>query len=206
MPVLTRDDKRVLFVHVPKTGGTTVERLFKRSGYAMHLRTTMRTHPELFPTLRCSFQHLHAALLRELLDVDAFDLVFLLVRDPVARFRSEYVMRNHKALRTDPASVEEWGLRTLDAYRADPFIRDNHLRPQVEFLLDGARVFRLEDGMEAVVDRLNTEHGLGLGAEIPHAMHGAKRSGVSSSEVRISPRLEERLREVYAADYETFGY
>jgi hypothetical protein len=31
--VFRRDDKRVLFVHVPKTGGTSVEELFRRRGW-----------------------------------------------------------------------------------------------------------------------------------------------------------------------------
>jgi hypothetical protein len=206
VPVLTRDDKRVLFVHVPKTGGTTIERLFVRSGYEMHLRATRKTEPSLFPLLRCSFQHLHGEALGALLDVAAFDVVFLLVRDPLARFRSEYAMRNQKDPRTDAATVEQWGMRTLDAYATNPWIRDNHLRPQAEFLVEGAEVFRLEDGMSNVVARLNAEHALGLGTEIPHAMHSRRRSGISSSSVELSPRLEQRLREFYAADFEAFGY
>jgi hypothetical protein len=206
VPVFIKADKRILFVHVPKAGGTTIERLFKRRGYEVHLRTTRKSGGDLFPLLRCSPQHYHAALLTELVEVEAFDLVFMMVREPLARFRSEYAMRRRSDLRTDAATVERWAHRALAGRETDPYVWDNHLRPQSEFLLPGARVFRLEDGMEAAVEELNTTHGLDLGDDIPHALHRQGTTGISSKEVELSGSLEERLGELYAEDFRAFGY
>ncbi|WP_182525555.1 sulfotransferase family 2 domain-containing protein [Nocardioides dongkuii] len=206
MPIFLRDGRAVLFVHVPKTGGTTIERLFTRSGWKMRYRATARTQPEVFPFLRCSPQHYHAAVLEEMFVPERFETTFLLTRDPVARFRSEYVMRNTRDPRTDAASVEQWADRALDRYRDDAYAFDNHLRPQSEFRVRGAEVYRLEDGMEAVVADLNERFGLGLDSEIPHSFHSAQRAGVASADVEVSPALTARLTDFYRTDYEAFGY
>lgn len=206
MPIFLKEGRSVLFVHVPKTGGTSIERLFTRSGWKMRYRATARSHPGQFPLLRCSPQHYHGALLESLFHLDRFELTFLLTRDPVARFRSEYLMRNTRDPRTDAASVEAWANRFLDRYRTDPFVFDNHLRPQAEFSVPGSIAYRLEDGMDSVVADLNTRFDLGLDAEIPQSLHSAERAGVSSSAVEVSDSLRERLTDFYRIDYDRFGY
>jgi len=206
MPIFSREGRNLLFVHVPKTGGSTIERIFKRSGWTTYFLETRATGADLFPLRRCSPQHYQAELLRELIDVSRFDVRFMIVRDPVARFRSEYLMRNTKDPRTDAASVEAWADRAFTRYRTNPYVFDNHLRPQHEFRLDGVTVHRLEDGMEAVMEDLNTRLQLDLDPKIPHTMHSSKRAGVSSSAVELSPSLVDRLTEFYARDYEELGY
>ncbi|WP_122816188.1 sulfotransferase family 2 domain-containing protein [Nocardioides pantholopis] len=198
-------ERAVLFVHVPKTGGSTMERLFTASGWRMVGRETNRTHPRIFPLRRVSPQHQHAALLRELFRLDRFELAFLISRDPIARFRSEWAMRHTSVTDPTPEQVEEWADRFFARYAEDPYVLDNHLRPQHEFLTPGAAVFRLEDGMDAIVADLNERHRLGLRTEVPHALDSSKR-GISSSAVPVSAALEDRLREFYAEDFRTFGY
>jgi hypothetical protein len=206
MPIFVKDDKSALFVHVPKTGGTSIETLFRRRGYTTLLRTTRRSDPVLFPFLRSSFQHLHAAQLQEMLRTDSVDTVFMLVRHPVARFRSEYAHRNQKDPDLDPARVEQWAEELFSQYAVDPYVRDNHIRPQVEFHIEGCQVYRLEDGIEAAVADLEARFAFGLGDRVPHAMNRVKKSGISSSQVPVSEKLEARIREFYADDYERFGY
>lgn len=207
MPVFLNDDKKVLFVHVPKTGGTSIEQLFKSSGYQTRFRATPANSGAFFRLRRVSPQHMQASLLKELLRVSEFDVVFMLVRDPLARFRSEYGHRNKDDLRTDERSVEEWAEREFRAYADNPYRRDNHFRPQSEFYLEGSLVYRLEDGLENAVRDLNDRFGLGLRTTVPRAMDTHSRSGgIPSTEIKISPRLEDRLRQFYADDFKTFGY
>jgi hypothetical protein len=206
VPVFLKDDTSLLFMHVPKTGGTTVERLFRKSGFQVGFRATRRTEPALMPLRRCSPQHLHAELIADLLRVERFEIVFMLVRDPLARFRSEYAMRNKADVRTDSGSVERWAAQAFEDYARDPFVFDNHLRPQHEFELPATVVYRLEDGLEAAVADLGVRLGLDLPEEVPHALSREKSSGVSSRDVELSDALEERLRDFYRADFERFGY
>lgn len=206
MPVFFKDDRSILFVHIPKTGGTTIERLFTTSGWTMELRNTRKSSPLLFPKLRVSFQHWQAGLLTELLDVSKFEFSFMMTRDPIARFRSEYTMRHTKNPTGASAAVDAWAEKALRNHAKNPYHLDNHLRPQSDFELPGTVVHRLEDGMEAMVADLNERFDLGLSEKIPHALNSTKRSGLSSSDVEISPDLEARLRALYAEDFRRYGY
>jgi hypothetical protein len=206
VPVFSKADRSVLFVHIPKAAGSTLERMFVRSGWKMALRETRKTHPQLMSLRRCSPQHYHAALLQELFAVDRFDAVFTVSREPVSRFRSEYLMRNNEDPRTDAASVDAWAEVVLERRSTDPYALDNHLRPQHEFLLPGAQAYRLEDGLDSTVSDLNERFGLGLTTAVPQAMHSVKRAGVSSGEIEVSDRLRATLRSVYADDFARFGY
>lgn len=206
MPVFWNDTRSVLFVHIPKAAGSTLEQLFRRSGWQMAFRATRKTEPALMAVRRCSPQHYHAALLAELFDVERFDAVFTVTREPISRFRSEYLMRNRSDPRTDGASVEAWAQRVLARRSRDPYALDNHLRPQSEFILPRSQAYRLEDGVDSVVADLNARFDLSLTAEIPRAMHSVKRAGVRSEEIEVSTALEQELRTLYAQDFDSFGY
>jgi len=206
MPIFTRDDRALLFVHIPKTGGTTIEKMLVSAGWRMGFHATRLSEPEQFHLYKVSPQHFHADLLRQLVRPRRFDLIFAISREPLARFRSEYAMRNREAGAGTADRVEEWTDRVLRRYRQNPFHLDNHLRPQHEFVLPRTRVFRLEDGMESIIGALNVDHGLGLPSVIPRHMQGSSRGVIGSADVQVNGTVEARVRELYAEDFRTFGY
>jgi len=202
VPVFVKDDVRVLFVHVPKTGGSAIEDAFRDDGWDVHfLDRTSRRNP-VSRLRRCSPQHMHAALLEEVLRVGDMTATVMVVREPLARFRSEYLWRHRSAPELDAATVEDWGRRLLGRYADDPYLRDNHVRPQAEFLLPGAGVHRYEDGLQAAVDDVARQ----VGQPPPTVPGPPVADGPSSSDVVLTPALESELRDFYAADFETFGY
>lgn len=205
MPVLVKDGRAVLFVHIPKTGGTTIERMFTAAGWETHFREAKRVRPEVFELFRCSPQHYHAELLTELFDVSRFDLVAGIVRDPLARFRSEFSMRYRRLDSTDEEQVTAWADRVLARYAGNPYALDNHLRPQTEFLLPGMETYRLEDGLGTMVADLNARFDLGLDHEVPRKLTSHEK-GIPSSKVPITPELRARVHEFYADDYRVLGY
>lgn len=206
MPIFVNQDKKILFVHVPKTGGTSIERLFAKSGFTTALRDGKVGPNSINWLRRCSPQHLHAAMLDELLQLDRIDHIFMLVREPIARFRSEYSMRHKQDVKVDSHLVDAWAESVLERYARNSYVHDNHIRPQSAFLLPGATVYKLEDGLESVAADLRARLGLDLSTEIPHALHRVKVSGIASSDVEISPATEARLRVFYGEDFERFGY
>jgi Sulfotransferase family len=203
VPVFVHGEHRVLFVHVPKTGGSAVEDAFSDAGWDVHfLDRRARRHP-VSQLRRCSPQHMHAALLDQVLRLDRMDAVLTVVRDPLARFRSEYLWRHRRDPDLDPLAVEAWGRRRLERYAVDPFVRDNHIRPQAEFLLPGARVHRYEDGLQTAVDDLGGVEGLPPPPRVaPAPGEGAHRS----ADVPLTATLEALLRAFYREDFERFGY
>jgi hypothetical protein len=209
MPVFVNGDRNLLFVHVPKAGGTSMERMLRASGWKMKFHASRNSEPRTFALRRCSPQHYHGALLSEVFDLSAFELRFAIVRDPIARFRSEYlhqVRRLPEGIRTDAGSVEAWAEQAFAAYAANPYVYDNHPRPQSEFLIEGLVVHRLEDGLEAATVDVERRLGHPIERDVPRGQHSVERAGVPSDAVEVSPKLEARLREFYAADFAAFGY
>lgn len=206
MPVLTKGDRNVLFIHVPKTGGSAVEKHFVAHGWEMSHHDGRMSKGDPNYLRRCTPQHMHGLLLRETFRLRRFDAVFLVVRDPVARFRSEYVMRHKEDLSTSADAVERWAVERFEKFVSNPYVHDNHIRPQVEFLVKGAQVYRLEDGLEAALEDLNERYDLDVPTEVSRVRTSERTRGISSKDVEVSPALEQRLEEFYADDFRRFGY
>ncbi|WP_277209743.1 sulfotransferase family 2 domain-containing protein [Isoptericola croceus] len=206
MPVFTKDERNVLFIHVPKTGGSSVEKHFVGAGWEMsyHDGRMGKGKPNYLRT--CTPQHMHGQLLQETLRLGRFDAIFMVVRDPVARFRSEYVMRHKQELSTTADAVEAWAEHSFERFERNPFVHDNHIRPQVEFLVRKAQVYRLEDGLDAAMEDLNARFDLGVPTEIAKVRTSEKTRGISSADVEVSETLDARLERFYAEDFRRFGY
>jgi hypothetical protein len=207
MPVYRRNGRAVLFIHVPKTGGTSVEQLFKASGWEPAYLDTKVGPGSLNYLSWCSPQHLHGTLLQSLLRLDRFDLVFTVVRDPVARFRSEYVWRTRKRddVSTGADAVNKWLLKSMASYRKNPYLYDNHFRPQHEFLVPGTTVLKLEDGLAEALKDLSDTHDLGLEGE-PERFRDSQTNSRKSRDVEVSTGTKLLLRKLYKKDFSTFGY
>lgn len=207
MPVFRQGERKYLYIHIPKTGGSSIERAFADVGYRTRYRDG-RVGPTSWNSIRrCTPQHMHREMLEMILRVDQFDGVFTVVRDPLARIRSEYLWRHrHDDFGVDGRSVEKWTARTLRRYGKDPFIFDNHIRPQVDFLLDRALVFRFEDGLDAMAATLNKKWKLGLPEELPRLREGATATKYSSRDVEVTDRTRRLVTDFYRDDYERFGY
>ncbi len=204
MPIFVKDGVSVLFIHIPKTGGSSVELAMAESGWEMSMRSSPRLDVSGFRFHRVSPQHYHADLLRSTIRLGLIDVRFTVVRHPIQRFRSEYAMRRARKGTGAAAEVEEWAAGRFAAYARNPSVLDNHLRPQHEFLLDDTLVYKLEDGLENAVADLG-RHGVQITAPVRPARDQA-RVVLPTSSVEISPALEARLREFYAEEFARFGY
>lgn len=207
MPVFRRDGKNILFIHVPKTGGSTVEAVFRNSGYQIRYLDGKVGPASLNRLRRCTPQHMHGQMLEQAFRIPSFDLVFMMVRDPMARFKSEFIWRNRKNFTgADPQTVHRWGKKTFAAYASDHFILDNHIRPQSEFHVQGARIYHLEDGLQYAMDDISQRYRLDLDTDVPRSRQAKEYNSHSSSDVCIAPKLEKLIKNVYASDYAQFGY
>ena len=210
MPILCVGSRKILYIHVPKTGGTWVHRLLKSygpvfgaSGFAWR------------DGMPCNPQHYHSTLLIHAYSTNRkthehdFDYVFMTVREPIARLRSEFrhrmgkgrTMQVRERLRW-PISFSRWALRALSDYSANPYIHDNHIRPQSDFLTFNPEVFRLEDGLNVVRSRLDAITGL-RGTAPTDAENESSRICADYS---LSADAESRVRDFYSMDFDKFGY
>jgi hypothetical protein len=194
MPLYQINGRNLLFIHVPKTGGNSVEEYLKElsGGQALF-------YPEIQHILPCNPQHMQAAPLELLFGNEFFDHSFIVVRNPYRRFISEFHWRVTRW--NSDQSLESWGNATLDGYERNPYWSDNHLRPQAEFPMKETVVHKLEDGLDKAVHA--ALRAVGLDVEVPSLPHTHK---TKTGKVTASQALVDRLRQTYAADFETFGY
>lgn len=146
MPVYIRDKIKILFIHVPKTGGTSVEHFFIRNGFGQFHYCTGKD--PIFHSLNCSYQHFHGEMLKNIFKLTSFDLIFMVVRNPLDRIISEYKWRKPKE------DFDSWIQKVLNGYKRNPYILDDHIRPQHEFEVEGTKIFKFEEGLENIVNFL----------------------------------------------------
>lgn len=215
MPIAFINGVILNFVHVPKTGGSTVEQYMEDKGrIALVQKDTMGWS-------RCTAQHIEARLITDL-KLDGFaDASFAVLRDPLDRLMSEYKYRagleasstrppgpldalrrplrrlRRRSTRTAPVrgrSFDAWVPAAIDAYGRDPYVNDNHLRPQAEFVGPSCRLFRFEDGLDAVLDWVDAV------TATPPGDRG-QRLKASGGRVPVSDGTRGLVREFYRDDY-----
>lgn len=157
MPIFTTDSKRILFVHIPKTGGATIEQHLRRFG-----KIDLFNGRPQGSDLPCSPQHFHIKQLKSLFNFNKFDYIFTVMRCPFERLKSEFKMRkksqikkcrkdNHKTALPD---FNTWVGETLGLYNQNPFIYDNHIRPQTEFINNKVKIFDFELGVPNILQQV----------------------------------------------------
>lgn len=155
MPIFRTTNKDILFIHIPKAGGTSVEKFFYANQFAVlfidHAGNKAQYMNSLNNLTKCSPQHMHGDLLKSYFDLSKFSSIFTMVRHPVEKIVSEYNyrMKIAKIEKKKNIEINTWINEAIQACSSNPYIYDNHLRPQWHFLLDNCKVFKLEDGMHS---------------------------------------------------------
>lgn len=198
MPIFRIGQKNILFLHIPKAGGTSIEAwLSAQSSESFRLRRKNSFFP-------CVPQHFHGEIISLLFSPDFFDYSFCVTRNPYDRLLSEYNYRMSHRKRLDrlfpTPNFCTWVRRTFWRYRQDPFVYSNHIRPQSEFMIQGTEFFHLESGLEDVQRRLAELTGTALPDAIPTANRSTKRETV------VDPEIAQEISNFYAEDFTKFGY
>lgn len=195
MPVAVVNGKVILFAHVPKTGGSSVERYFIECGVLL-LKNSRA--PNGFS---CNLQHLHAEPLSAIIEVEKLDYSFMITRHPVARIASEYryQMRKKNWLR-DRLGFSQWLAYAMARRALNPWHRDNHFRPQYEFELPGMEIFRFEHGIDAcikfVAERL----------DLPVSAQSIRENSSPVCHFRFTADDLTLIERVYAQDLKSYQY
>jgi hypothetical protein len=194
--------KPIVFVHVPKTGGSSIEHCLSSIEGSMCIGFSQNAVPHL----GCTPQHFTYESLNAIygsLIADAH--WFSIVRNPYSRLESEFFYRLNGGmlkLGSNPKEYfSEWVMQVLNEYCGDHHIFDNHLLPQTVMIGPIDDWYRYEDTLESALRSLAQMTGFSAdGLQLLR-----KKSGYRSN-VYWTPAAEKACREIYAADFERFGY
>lgn len=179
---------RVLFLHIPKNGGSSVFWWLKNNGYDLD-KPLIKMHPFYTDYQKCG----------------SFDYQFMIARNPLERFCS--MLRYRQGLGRGNVQNKDLNAFANDALNKavttgygegsslDLMWRDL-IPPQTEYYGDGVEVFQFKEGFEALQKRL------GFDTPIPHV----NISDGGANAKHLSAETISRIKEFYKDDYKTFGY
>ena len=212
MPIFTRDDINIFYIHVPKTGGPYIEQFFKKNGFSI---LELSASPQLNKLRYCSPQHMHAEQINSIYHIKKFDYAFMTVRNPIFRLRSEFIMRNRHfneekrgLFSRGHKDINAWWKVVRKKFKNNAFANDNHIRPQSEFYIEGVDVFKQEEGYhEAWAQKLESKAGIKLEfLTLPRKRNAEKDYGDDINKIILSDDTFEDVKRFYQADYAKFGY
>lgn len=199
MPVFQKDNKKILFVHIPKAGGTSIEHLFKKNGWNMTFFDGGGQY-SVNSFMKCSPQHIHYEIINKIFRLESFDYIFSFTRDPIDRLKSEYKWR--KKYLNETSNFNDWFEFTFSQFYNNPFIHDNHIRPQDDFLGPNVNHFKIEDGIndgfKKFIHEIDPNFDLSV---IPNVMRSSEKIALDLTEQQLS-----RVKTFYKNDFEKLKY
>lgn len=194
-------EKKLFFIHIPKTGGSSVERAL-----GLHPHQVADAGKSLSGTGK-HLQHLTYDQALKLNRVDEINsaIKFCIIRNPIDRFRSEFRWRkkiNHPLTRH--MSEYQFAKHLEKLFDDGCLHKECHFRFQSDyFYVDGEpspdiKVFRLEDGMDLVENWVNTTFDTNI--TISHS------NATKKVHEPIEANIKSLVKKVYSLDAEKLGY
>ncbi len=199
MPFIEYKSKKFLYLHVPRTGGGTIESW-------METLSPLRFHTIGIPTcLRCTPQHLRMSDFLDLFGEKYFDKVFMTVRNPYDRILSEYKMRamvEGRGFWQAFSTFSHWLEISLEEAKKDSTLFDNHIRPQWEFIGTGVEPMKFENTIPSIINHM------ALKMNVPEVIIPRHKHSTVNFDGKVFFDKIDRLRiqEFYRKDFEIFGY
>ena len=193
-------DKNILFIHVPKTAGTTIETaLGGRS--KEHLYDASGKLPDQIVTR----QHLFASEYRKYTGDAEYDNLykFSVVRNPYDRLVSAYhfISKNkYVPQKIKNMSFDEFVKATLPMSDIERrYLFDGHLEPQIKYIdEDNIKIFKFEK-LKSCFTSLNKKFG-------PLVFEHHLKSDRRPWKKYYTPELKELVYNFYKEDFDRFGY
>lgn len=208
MPLIKYNGIEILFIHIPKTGGSSVEEWLKSIAPLELFSQGLALGENRFglpAQLPCTPQHLVADDIYRFRP-EGFDFAFTVVRNPYARLESEFKFKkiaDRDRNIYDPIEFGEWVASLPALVRSDPFCRDNHIRPQADFLHPEVKIYRYEEGLDAIVASVAKLLGMPQPSQLlPRVLDGS----AFNAAVVWDQRAIDIARELYAVDFNRLGY
>ena len=200
MPIVP--DKRIIFVHIPKTGGNSIEKMLGFDPPDPDPPRLRGDDTHRFARKRGSLHHLTYRQIIRRNGIDPADwFAFAFVRNPWDRMVSEWRWRIERPQNRSMTLADVIERARRSCRRIRPWRKDDHFLPQTAFLspqLDFVDRFEnFQDDVEKLRQRLKIE------APLPHTNRSRRDADYRQYYDRHTRAAVERL---YRRDIEQLGY
>jgi hypothetical protein len=211
MPIFLKNGKKCLFIHIPKAAGSSFEKVAGLRSWKKYFSINGVRAKEL-DFVKSTPQHFHAELLEMVFRLDKFDAVIAICRHPMQRLKSEYYWQLSTSQTT--LSPCAWLNEVQSLIKQNPYLFDNHLRPQFEFIPQGidVNIYKLEeDGLFKAIKKLlelDADFHVNKYFDYPRFIPKIheKRSKKSTDVELYFEKKHEEIKSMYSKDYEYFDY
>ena len=205
MPLFRVEDKLHYYAHVPKCAGSAIaDYLTARCGTLAFQNNHFLSDEEPTRWTKSSPQHVDWASFTKVIPADWIASSFAVVRHPTARVISAYHFQQEieQAVPAD-MDIDTWFANWAD--KAAPFAFDNHLLPQSQIVPPEATIFKLEDGLDAVIPYLD---GIIGNTDGPRALGGKNTRSDRTRTDKTAPSQAtlDLIAKIYAEDFSRFAY
>jgi hypothetical protein len=223
--VLTQE--KIIFVHIPKTGGTSIENyLLNQFGYNRGSLTltdglyrgfdSQEKTLLPYPAMHAPLYLMESMLKHAKIEVDNTWKIFSIVRNPYDKFISELFFFYQDLMLYHYHTLSKHDQKYLINYCIDLYWEDgsyknhhsNHSIPQYKFFEKTqltSLIFQYEEGFESILTKLN----LYQGDKIPRFLDLFKRQNIpklKSYEEAYTKKLIQCVNEKYFIDFKKYGY
>ena len=204
MTLFIKNDESILFLHVPKCGGSSIAKLFKDNGFSPVLE--MRGLPPQ-NCLTASPQHQTCRNLRSMMNMAKLGSIFIMARNPYGRIRSEFNWHFRSTPPEYRPDINQWIIESLAKAESNGDYSDNHFRACIDFIDEDlpCSVFKIEDGINFVVESyLRKDNSIGS-ISIPIEKN-AKIFSSPIDKLQLNDSAVRAINQFYKYDFEAFGY
>jgi hypothetical protein len=218
--------EKIIFVHIPKTGGSSVEEFimsqygYKRNecllvhGFSIDLNAG-EGHYVPYPIMHFKLKTILRIAEANKAQIDNSWTIFSIVRNPYYKFLSELFFQDYTNLKYNyhmlPDNVKSMYLDScVDEYfnhKASENYHSYHSLEQYKFFENtnvNYQIFKFEDGLENIVKKL----GFKVKNQFPHLLDVSVYADVPKPNYSkmLTPYLVETINTRYKKDFEVFGY
>ncbi len=209
--IFYKDNRTIQFVHIPKTGGTSIRKLIQFGGWK---KDEKRFFTKEAHYLKSHPHHTKDVYNKMNSDLDV-EFTFTIVRNPIERMLSEifYVIKGYEKLETTTVTRNSITPHGIIHYMYAVFtdlipklgigFDDNHWVPQHCFVDDKTKVFKFEE-IENVVNFLSGKDVI-VDQKLPH-MNKSRIDKVIQPDWDYAPDVTKYFYKLYQKDFELFNY